>query len=317
MHRCLYYFLYFTFWYGGLTGICNGQETLAFKANNQNYFIGSYRYLSLFSDNEPRKIVIAINKEKLEIESNVLIHTSINTPIKGVITNYSFFQYKQESVKIPCGIIAIQDTNIVLPEYFLVTPLPSDCKGSIVEEIVFESIRKVDPRLVKMAKDYVKAQIRKPLHFRDWGWKEERIQQLNFKEEYAIREFRLSKRTKLTFISYKMVDIPDSSNINNIYGTPYHRHELMAFVKGSNDSINAYYGLTSLSWAGGDGTSDFRTITPGEFINESILGVYDVEPDQIIEVIIEGIGAESGRVSVIQLHKGKINKLNISFTGGL
>ncbi len=297
----------------GERGFPSGDESSKYSSS---LFLGTYRPADL-SDMEPRPLVV-LSGEEPAIGREVLLHTPGVSPRTGTVRRWGEFQFLQEHDVIPCGFLEVESGEPDLPSYFPVTPASPALQGSRIVETRNSLAGRIRRELEKISLKRVMEKMAKPRHESDRKWNAEELARKSFIEEHAYRRFLLPTNQDLVFLATKAVDVPLEPGQIHIYHTAYHRHEVMGFILSPEGSIDQVYpDVGSLSWAGGDGTSYLKRWSPGEFLEKLVLGVYDVEPDGALEIIMGRVGAEAEYVTVKRFHDGTITETDVAIEGGL
>ncbi|MGA1824326.1 MAG: LamG domain-containing protein [bacterium] len=196
------------------------------------------------------------------------------------------------------------------PHYLIATTVQSNAQGSMITEGTKQLplYTLFSPQLSKdiyaRMRNYVKDQIvtTRNVH-------ETLIHKIPFQEESSFRLYTLNAEKYLIVIAFKMFYIRDLESMpqySDLYGTPYYGHEVVGFIITKENKIEgdliSFHSLTGFE---GDGTNEFKKLTPKSVLDETIYSVYDLEPDGAFELLIcqWGLGRA---VKIVRLLNGKL-----------
>jgi hypothetical protein len=280
----------------------------------ESIYIGSHRWLRMrFPKATSEPVVIFSRRTPLPIGGDIDVHRPESMPLRGLISDHSFFALDEAAPEIPCGYIRISADVPELPTFFLVTPATVNARGVLLREVPYAPIERIDEPIRQKLKAYTLTQLMKPTDGQVTKHSAQVAKQLVYTEEFAYREFQVPDSKRLIFAAFKMVTVPTSQDDYHLHRTPYHRHEIMGFLLGRGDQIEASFPVASLSWVQPEVRSELRRKPPDVFLDDTVLGVYDIEPDGQLEILLGIDETEVSPIRLYRLQKGKLLTTGVSF----
>ncbi|MBL4715045.1 MAG: hypothetical protein COC01_02335 [Bacteroidetes bacterium] len=281
-------------------------------------------YGDIFIGKQNRLIIGGLNSSDsipLPIGKRIYAHFSLDYVVEGKVISHDTIGHPSNyEDKFLCAIIEFDQTSIKPPQYYIATTFSFSKKEGIKEE---KLDLKLDVVLINNIREIMETKMPYFLKQNAWYCDQEKIG-----EEFsqAIKSEKLNKQfdylnyliNDTTALFFGALKVSDTLNFISNCHSPLVGHEIMGWVVNINTKeINNSFHVGSLTWALGDGNSYLREYLPKEFLSSKIIGVYDVNNDDTLELLLLGVGAESSSIEIMGIGKEKLTDLNIKFSGGL
>ncbi|MGA1824325.1 MAG: LamG-like jellyroll fold domain-containing protein [bacterium] len=275
----------------------NNSDTIQQKVNDPNRYAQSESKPSRIKSEE----IFIVNKNgeykvlfidgTIPLKENVLLHIPGSKCILAEIKRHgkdNIWRNRQLHIQI-YGVAQPKYLPMDNPaSYIIATTAASNALGSNITEISQQLpvLGLISPQCAEeiyaTVRNYTKEKIKKERKLV--------LDQIPFEETAAFRLFKLPHEKFLIIIALRIIYLRDIEGIPrnwDMYDTPYYGHEIVGFSIAKENKIEGeLISFLSLTDIDRDVSKEFRDSEPKEALDKTIYGVYDLEPDGVLEILM-------------------------------